>query len=55
MAIFIAGLAYDDQALIEEAKIGILAASIVAAVIGFTFLRLLPADGSGEDQAPADD
>ena len=46
VAIFIAGLAYDDLALIEEAKIGILAASIVAAIVGFAFLRLLPASVS---------
>ena len=48
VAIYIAGLAYDDQALIEEAKIGILAASIVAAIVGYSFLRLLPPSGSDE-------
>lgn len=53
VAIFIAGLAYDDQALIEEAKIGILAASIVAAVMGYSFLRLL--GPSESDQAVSGD
>lgn len=42
VAIFIATLSYDDEALIEEAKIGIFAATIVAAVLGFLALRLVP-------------
>ena len=33
-----AGLAFDDAATFSEAKIGILAASIVAAVLGATVL-----------------
>ncbi|MEX2081586.1 MAG: Na+/H+ antiporter NhaA [Dehalococcoidia bacterium] len=39
VAIFITGLAYDDPALVDEAKIGILAASLVAGVLGYLFLR----------------
>jgi len=39
VSIFIAGLAYDDAALVAEAKIGILVASLVAALAGYGFLR----------------
>lgn len=42
VAIFIATLSFDDAALVEEAKIGIFAATIVAAVVGFLALRLIP-------------
>ncbi len=39
MSIFVAGLAFDQEPLLEnDAKIGILAASIVAAVIGSAIL-----------------
>ena len=38
VSLFIASLAFDDAATISEAKIGILAASIVAAVLGATIL-----------------
>lgn len=40
VAIFIAGLSYDDAQVVEEAKIGILVASLVAAVLGYVVLRL---------------
>ncbi len=40
VSMFIAGLAYEDVAIIEEAKIGIFAASAIAAVSGYTLLRL---------------
>jgi NhaA family Na+:H+ antiporter len=40
VAIFIAGLAYDDALLVEEAKIGILFASVLAAILGYTVLRI---------------
>ena len=40
MAIFVANLAYADAALIAEAKLAILLASLVAGVIGFLFLLL---------------
>ncbi len=39
VAIFIAGLAYDDIGIIEDAKIGIFAASFVAAILGYATLR----------------
>ncbi len=38
MAIFVANLAYTDDFLISEAKLGILSASLVSGVIGFLFL-----------------
>ena len=39
VAIFISGLAYTDDELVEEAKLGILAASVLAAVVGALILR----------------
>ncbi|MEK8225399.1 Na+/H+ antiporter NhaA [Oerskovia sp. M15] len=41
ISLFIAELAFDDEVLIEEAKIGILAGSLVAAVAGSVTLRIL--------------
>jgi len=38
VSLFIAPLAYSDVALIDSAKIGILAASVVSAVIGTAIL-----------------
>ena len=40
VAIFIAGLSFADQLLVENAKIGIFAASLVAALLGFVGLRI---------------
>lgn len=43
MSLFIAGLAFQDPATLDQAKIGILFASTVAGVLGFSVLkRLLP-------------
>ena len=39
---FIAGLAYDNPLLRDEAKIGILVASVAAAVIGSVILATAP-------------
>jgi NhaA family Na+:H+ antiporter len=41
ISLFIAELAFDDEALVEQAKIGILAGSLVAAVLGTVLLRVL--------------
>ena len=41
VSIFIATLSFDHAYLVEEAKIGIFAATIIAAVLGFLALRLL--------------
>ena len=40
VSIFISGLAFDDPALVDEAKIGILAASLVAAALALLLLTL---------------
>jgi NhaA family Na+:H+ antiporter len=43
MSLFIANLAFAEQALLDQAKVGVLAASVVAAVAGLAFLsRALP-------------
>ena len=39
VAIFISGIAFDDPALVDQAKMGIFVASIAAAVIGYGILR----------------
>jgi Na+:H+ antiporter, NhaA family len=41
VALFITGLAFTDKALIEEAKVGVLCASLIAALGGYLFLRLV--------------
>jgi NhaA family Na+:H+ antiporter len=47
MSLFIADLAWTDEALIANAKIGILAASLLSGIIGFVLLsRSLPRKGS---------
>lgn len=48
VALFITGLAFTSEALQDEAKIGILAGSLVAGIIGATLLWVL------RDPAPAD-
>ena len=40
VALFVAGLSFDVAALNDEAKLGILAASVVAGTAGYTWLRL---------------
>ena len=40
VSIFIAGLAFGDGSLVDEAKVGILAASVLATAIGATLLRM---------------
>ena len=46
MSLFIASLAYRDPLLYEEAVLGILGASVIAALLGFLWLRaVLPAKG----------
>lgn len=41
VALFITGLAFTDKALAEEAKLGVLAASLIAALGGYLFLLLV--------------
>ncbi len=40
VSLFVTGLAYDDPALVTDAKIGIFAASIVAGLAGYAYLRV---------------
>ncbi|MCB7136601.1 Na+/H+ antiporter NhaA [Cellulosimicrobium marinum] len=58
ISLFIAELAFDDEALVEQAKIGILAGSLVAAVLGSVALRLFgerwPLCSPGADGPPPD-
>lgn len=56
IALFVSELAFDDEALIEQAKIGILAGSLVAAVLGSLALRFVgerwPLCSPGADGPP---
>jgi Na+/H+ antiporter NhaA len=55
VSLFIAELAFEDRALIDEAKVGILAASVVAGATGWALLRAAPAvdeEGLSEDEDP---
>ncbi len=55
MSLFIGALAYPgNAALVDEAKIGTLAGSVLSAVAGFPVLRLAAGkDGPAEDEAEA--
>lgn len=48
VALFITGLAFEDPLFVDEGKVGILAASFVAGVIGFAYLWILPGEPHGE-------
>ena len=41
VSLFITGLAFSDPLLIEQAKVGVLAASLLAAIGGYLFLRMV--------------
>jgi len=45
VSLFVTGLAFDDPALIDEGKVGILAASTIAGIVGFTYLWFAPKNG----------
>jgi NhaA family Na+:H+ antiporter len=52
VSLFITGLAFSETRLIEEAKVGVLAASLTAALVGYLFLLLVsrgskPSEGKG--------
>jgi NhaA family Na+:H+ antiporter len=42
MSLFIGGLAFDDPALIDEVKMGVLGGSLLSALVGFLVLRFAP-------------
>ncbi|HSN69099.1 MAG TPA: Na+/H+ antiporter NhaA, partial [Thermoanaerobaculia bacterium] len=48
MSLFIASLGFGEGDLLEQAKMGILAASLASGIAGFLVLRGLPVSGSGE-------
>ncbi|MGD9933672.1 MAG: Na+/H+ antiporter NhaA [Dehalococcoidia bacterium] len=52
VSLFVTDLAYDTPQLIDEAKLGILVGSIVAAAAGVVFLRLAVKPGAGYDPPP---
>ena len=54
MSLFITQLAFRDASLVEEAKLGILLASLVAAVIGLTWLFWASSGTSARTQPAAD-
>jgi len=55
VSLFVAGLAFDDPVLVQDAKLGILAASVVAAGVGVAVLRGCPAPAPQEEPAATDD
>ena len=52
VSIFIAGLAFTDAAAVDSAKIGILAASLTAGLIGFVALYARDASQEDDDTLP---
>jgi NhaA family Na+:H+ antiporter len=55
VALFVAGLSFDDDDLLRSAKLGILAASTIAGVLGYGLLRRASRSGDPADAAPAGD
>ncbi|WP_081788600.1 Na+/H+ antiporter NhaA [Candidatus Blastococcus massiliensis] len=53
VSLFVTDLAFDDEALREEATIGILAAAVAATLLGALVLRLVGRGSSGVPQRPA--
>ena len=49
VAIFVTGLAFDDHVIVDNAKMGILAASLVAGLVGYGVLRLAARSASSTD------
>ena len=48
MSLFVGALAFPgNQALIDEAKLGVLVGSLVSAIVGFLVLRFAPAPRTG--------
>jgi NhaA family Na+:H+ antiporter len=41
VALFITGLAFTEKVLVEEAKVGVLSASLIAALVGYLFLLMV--------------
>jgi NhaA family Na+:H+ antiporter len=54
VALFVASLSFTDPGLTDSAKVGILAGSLVAGVLGYAVLRTAPAAEPGGDPADED-
>ena len=53
VSIFVSGIAFQDHALVDQAKIGVFGASLLAGAAGYLFLRFVGARSqSGEDERP---
>jgi len=50
VSLFVNGLAFDDPALLDEGKVGILAASVIAGVVGFIYLWFAPGEPDAADE-----
>jgi NhaA family Na+:H+ antiporter len=55
VSLFVTGLAFTDPLLVDEGKVGILAASAVAGVIGFTYLWFAPKNGYSDAEHDLED
>jgi NhaA family Na+:H+ antiporter len=51
MSLFIGSLSFDDPALMNEVRLGVLSGSIASAILGYALLRLAPS--AAEQEAPA--
>jgi len=47
MSLFVGGLAFDGGGMLESAKLGILAASVISAILGLVVLSRRPSEGRG--------
>ncbi len=57
VALLITDLGFDNELLVDEAKLGVLTASLAAGVLGFVFLRLTtraPTDASSREEASSE-
>ena len=54
VALFVAGLSFDDADLLRSAKLGILAASTIAGLLGYTLLRRAAGSGTPADPVVGD-
>ncbi|RYD92692.1 MAG: Na(+)/H(+) antiporter NhaA, partial [Sphingomonadales bacterium] len=50
MSLFIGGLAFDNPALVDEVKIGVLGGSLLSGIAGFLVLRFASQPRIGEAQ-----
>ena len=55
VSLFVTGLAFENPELIDEGKVGILAASTFAGIVGFTYLWFAPTGGRADAEHDAAD